>query len=123
MENSVFVNKLIKGTKDGNMKWQLAKPDPLYDDHQPYFLQKGDKKLVLEKYDTTGYDGFGDEVVHTNCVISICDNENRTLGQIYEDDLPKSSDLMRLYRLAERQVNNVDLIMEDFVAGVGGIEF
>ena len=45
------------------------------------------------------------------------------MGQIYEDDLPKSSDLMRLYRLAERQVNNVDLIMEDFVAGVGGIEF
>lgn len=122
MENGVFVNKLIKGTKDGKMRWQPAKSDKLYCAYQPYFLQKGDKKLVLEKYNSMGYDGYGEEIQSANCMISICDSQYNPLSEIHEDDLKKSSDLMRLYRLAERQVNKVDDIMEEFVEGID-VEF
>ena len=115
MDNNVFVSKLIKGTKEGIIKWEPAKSNKLYNSYQPFFLQNDDKKLVLEKYNTTEYDAYGEEMQVPNCKISICDDQYNSLSDIYETDVKKSSDLMRLYRLAERQANNVDEIMENFV--------
>lgn len=123
MDNGIFVNKLINGTKDGKLKWKPAKSNKLYNTYQPYFLQKDDKKLVLEKYNTVEYDGYGEEIQTAKCMISICDENFNALSEIYEDDIKKSSDLMRLYRLAERKANNVDEIMEGFVEGINDIEF
>ena len=58
-----------------------------------------------------------------NCKISICDDQYNSLSDIYETDVKKSSDLMRLYRLAERQANNVDEIMENFVKKIDNFDF
>lgn len=101
MDNNVFVSKLIKGTKEGIIKWEPAKSNKLYNSYQPFFLQNDDKKLVLEKYNTTEYDAYGEEMQVPNCKISICDDQYNSLSDIYETDVKKSSDLMRLYRLAE----------------------
>lgn len=118
MDNDKFVQKLIKGTKGNTLEWKPASSNKLYSSYQPFYLQKGDKKLVLEKYTVTDYDGFGDEVQTANCFLSVCNDDFDRLSEIYEDDLSKSSDMWRLYRLAERQVNDVDDIMESFVEDI-----
>lgn len=123
MENEIFVNKLINGTKNGKVEWKPAKSNKLHSAYQPYYIENGDKKLVLEKYNTVEYDGYGEEVQSANCMISICDDEFNTISEIYEDDLKKSSDLWRLYRLAERKANKVDDIMEGFIEGIDDIDF
>lgn len=123
MDNNIFVNKLIRGTKEGTIKWKPAKSSNFYNLYQPYYLQKDDKKLVLEKYNTMEYDAYGEEVQIPNCKISICDDHFNSLSDIYESDIKKSSDLMRLYRLAERQANDVDQIMESFVREIENIKF
>lgn len=123
MENDVFINKLINGTKNGILEWKPAKSIKLHSIYQPYYIQNGDKKLVLEKYSTIEYDGYGEEIQSSNCMISICDNEFNTISEIFESDLKKSSDLWRLYRLAERKANNVDDIMESFITGIKDIDF
>lgn len=118
MDNDKFVIKLIEGTKDNKLEWKPALSKKLYSIFQPFYLQKGDKKLVLEKYTVTDYDGYGDEIQTANCSLSICDDKFDKLSEIYEDDLKKSNNMWRLYRLAERQANNVDEIMESFVEGI-----
>lgn len=118
MDNDKFVSKLIKGTKDNKLEWKPASSNKLYSSYQPFYLQKGDKKLVLEKYTVIDYDGYGDEIQTANCSLSICDDNFDRLSEIYEDDLKKSNDMWRLYRLAERQANNVDEIMESFVEDI-----
>lgn len=123
MDNDKFIKKLIIGTKDKKLEWKQANSNKLFSVYQPFYVQKGDNKLVLEKYTVTDYDSFGDEIQTTNCSLTICDDNFDRLSEIYEDDLKKSNDIWRLYRLAERQANNVDDIMESFVEGIDDIDF
>ncbi len=123
MDNDKFVKKLIKGTKDDKLEWKPAISNKLFSAFQPFYIQKGDKKLVLEKYTVTDYDGYGEEIQTANCSLSICNDNFDRLSEIYEDDLKKSNDIWRLYRLAERQANNVDDIMESFVEDIDDIDF
>lgn len=122
MDNDVFVNKLIKGTKDGEVNWQPVKSKEFSNDYKKYYLQVENNKLLLEKYNSTEYDIFGDEISTVNCSLSVCDDTFNSLSEIYEDDLKISNGLIRLYRLVERKANNVDNIMEKFVEGINGTD-
>ena len=122
MDNDKFIKKLLKGTKENKLEWKVASSKKLYNSYQPYYLEKGDKKLVVEKYNTVEYDCFGDEIPVTNCMLSICNDKFDNISAIIEDDLEKSNDLWRLYRLAERQANKIDEIMESFVENIEDVE-
>lgn len=115
MDNDLFVKKLIAGTKSSQLDWLPTTSKQLSTEYPSYYIEKSDKKLVLEKYKTTQYDGFGDEIQSINCQISIYDDQGNELSDIYEDDLKKSGDLWRLYRIVERKANKVDDIMQSFV--------
>ncbi|MBQ4059424.1 MAG: hypothetical protein IJD40_10900 [Lachnospiraceae bacterium] len=118
MENDKFIRKLIKGTKEEILEWKPAQSKKLYSSYQPFYLEKGDKKLVLEKCNTIEYDSYGEELTTASCMLSICDDNYNRLSMIVEEDLDKSTDLWRLYRLAERKVNKIDDIMESFVEDI-----
>ncbi len=123
MDNNVFINKLIAGTKSSQLKWEPVNLKKLSSKYPSFYLQNGDKRLLLEKYLTIEYDSFGEEVQSEKCLLSVCDNGFNKLSQIYEDDLKKSGDLWRLYRIVERQANNVDDIMESFVKDIDDFRF
>ncbi|MDU0323190.1 hypothetical protein RWZ02_10915 [Clostridium butyricum] len=121
MDNNRFINKLIAGTKSSQLKWERVDSKKLSSTYPLFYFQKEDKRLLLEKYTTIEYDSFGEEVKSAKCLLSICDNNFNKLTEIYEDDLRRSGDLWRLYRIVERQVNNVDDIMESFVKDIDDI--
>lgn len=118
MDNNIFINKLIAGTKSSQLKWERVNSKKLSSTYPSFYFQKGDKKLLLEKYTTIEYDSFGEEVKSAKCLLSICDDNFNKLTEIYEDDLRRSGDLWRLYRIVERQANNVDDIMKSFVKDI-----
>lgn len=120
MDNEIFVNKLIKGTKENKFQWEKLKSKKFINTYQTYTMKKNDKRIVIEKYDTIESDVFGDEYHTANCSLSVCDDSINLeiLTQIFESDLKKGNDLMRLYRLAERQANKVDDIMESIVEDI-----
>ena len=85
MDNDKFVKKLIRGTKDEKLEWKPAQSNKLFSAFQPFYLQKGDKKLVLEKYTVTDYDGYGEEIQTANCSLSICDDNFERLSEIAKE--------------------------------------
>ena len=123
MDNDIFIKKLISGTRNNKFEWKPANSNKLHSSYQPFYIQKGDKKLVLEKYNVTDYDYFGEECQTANCSLTICDNNFNRLSEIYENDLNQNNDMWRLYRLAERKANNIDDIMESFVEDIDDIDF
>lgn len=115
MDNDVFVKKLIVGTKNQELVWKI---DQKVFSSTTFYLEKGSTILVLVKYFEQEFDAWGTEIEIPYCAINICDFNRNIKHQVLEGDLTEQSELFRLYRLVERQVNNVDSIMEEFVEGI-----
>lgn len=121
MNYDEFVIKLINGTKSNNFKWNrcTSKRFPHY--YPLYETKKGDNILVLKKLQYSDSDPYGDTYNTIAAEISICNNNYDILSDIYESDLQNESNLLRLYRIVERQANNVDAILGDFVSEIDDI--
>ena len=123
MENDIFIQKLISGTKNKKLKWEARYVNRPYRSNLSYQLEKNKKLLIIGKYNTIEESAYGEEIQVTHCSVSICELNGVVLTEIGEDDLKNGSNLWRLYRLVERQANHVDDIMEQFVEDITDIDF
>ncbi len=119
MDNNVFLNKLIMGTKQGKILWaDTAKNRNFL--HYDYFAEKGDSFLALvQSQEETTYGTF--ETCYT---LSIFDSNFNCQYSFHQDDFKRNgADLIRLYRLVERNVNDVDSRMSQIVGDIEDLDF
>lgn len=121
MNYDEFVVKLINGTKSNSINWQRCKSKRFPHYYPAYETQKGGNILVIQKIQYSTEDAYGDSYTTTSAEISICSTNYETLSEIYESDLQNESHLLRLYRIVERQTNDVDNILGNFVEGIDDI--
>ena len=116
-----FVIKLINGTKSGSIKWNGCSNKRFIHYYPVYETRKGSNILVISKLQYQGTDFYGDEYEAFAAEISICSSNYDVLSEINESDLQNESNLLRLYRIVERQANNVNDILKDFVDGIDDV--
>ena len=116
-----FIVKLINGTKSNDISWNRCNSKRFPHFYPAYETKKGNNILVIQKLQYTDMDPYGDSYTTTASEISICSNNYEILSEIYESDLQNSSNLLRLYRIVERQANNVDEILGNFVKNIDDI--
>lgn len=121
MNYDEFIIKLINGTKSNSISWQrcTSKRFPHY--YPAYESQKGDNILVIQKLQYSNENPYGESYTSTAAEISICAKNYEILSEIYESDLQNESNLLRLYRIIERQANNVESILGNFVEDINDI--
>ena len=114
MKADRFIGELISRTMDGKgAVWK--REGSRFDKYESYGITgNNDTKVVLRMFDISHYESDGNEYTSPQCVMEIHDEDGKELGYIYEDDLNDPSDLYRLYRAAERNVNGVDARLEGF---------
>lgn len=121
MNYDEFITKLINGTKANIISWTRCTSKRFPHAYPAYETRKGDNILVVQKLQYTDLDPYGDSYSTTAAEISICSLNYEILSEIYESDLQNESNLLRLYRIVERQANNVDKILGDFIDGIDDI--
>lgn len=121
MNYDEFVVKLINGTKSNDINWRRCKSKRFPHYYPAYETQKGVNILVVQKIQYSAENDYGDSYTSTAAEISICSINYEILSEIYESDLQNESNLLRLYRIVERQANNVDDILGNFVEGIDDI--
>lgn len=114
MKADKFIGELISRTNSGKgASWE--KTGDQFDSYQSYKLSGGnDTEVVLRMFDISHYESDGNVYTSPQCIMEIHDESGKDLGYIYEDDLDDPSNLFRLYRAAERNVNKVDERIEGF---------
>lgn len=116
-----FVVKLINGTKSNAITWNRCSSKRFPHYYPIYETKKGDNILVIQKIQYSDIDPYGDSYTTTAGVISVCSISYEILTEICESDLKNQSNLLRLYRIVERQANNVNDILGGFVEGIDDI--
>lgn len=121
-----FVLALIEKTKNEQLEWRIVpqeKFNNLLSNPQniikAYYCIYGDNIFVVgqKKYEKISkkknepYEGI-------NTFISILDMEFKYLYEITDDNFAMwGSELFRLYKLVQRKVNNIDVIMKKVIFG------
>ncbi len=121
MNYDEFVVKLINGTKSKNICWKRCTSKKFPHFYPAYETRKGENILVIQKLQYNTEDPYGDSYTTIGVEISICSNTYEILSDIYESDLQNESNLLRLYRIIERQANNVDDILGNFVRDIDDV--
>lgn len=121
MNYDEFVVKLINGSKSNSICWNRCKSKKFPHYYPAYETQKGANILVIQKLQYSTEDPYGDSYTTIGAIISICSTNYEILSEIYESDLKNESNLLRLYRIVERQANKVDDILGNFVEGIDDI--
>lgn len=113
MNNDKFINKLLEGTRANELKWKLSSNINNFT-YQPYEIEKNETTLLLYRYDTSDFDDWGNEIVVVNYALNVCNRNGQILTKILDGELKNETEMVRLFRLVERQVNNVDEILSSF---------
>lgn len=121
MNYDEFIVKLINGTKSNNINWKRCQSRKFPHYYPAYETKKGENILVVQKLQYNSEDPYGDSYTTIGAEISICSINYEILSEIYESDLQNESNLLRLYRIVERQANNVNDILNNFVEGIDDI--
>lgn len=121
MNYDEFVVKLINGTKSNDISWRRCRSKRFSHNYLAYETQKGENILVIQKIQYSAENEYGDSYIADAAVITICSTSYDILSEIYEADLLNESYLLRLYRIVQRQANNVDNILGNFVEGIDDI--
>lgn len=121
MNYDEFVTKLINGTKSRIINWERCSLKRFSQHYPAYETKKGENILVIRKLQYSDENSYGDSYIAISATISICSSSYQILSEIYESDLLNPSNLLRLYRIVERQANDVDNILSNFVEGIDDI--